>query len=103
MVGQCTWDKTKVLSHYQFCQVYDSPNFRGAYMGEIIVMWMVWIVIIASFKILHMNLKCKAILNMSIVNFLIIHIAIDINGIILQIMDEFSTNKKWTSNGLLKQ
>ncbi len=72
-------------------------------MGEIIVMWMVWIVIIASFKILHMNLKCKAILNMSIVNFLIIHIAIDINGIILQIMDEFSTNKKWTSNGLLKQ
>jgi hypothetical protein len=45
-----------------------------------------------------MNLKCKAILNMSIVNFLIIHIAIDINGIILQIMDELSTNKKWSSN-----
>jgi hypothetical protein len=40
---------------------------------------------------------------MSIVNFLIIHIAMDINGIILQIMDEFSTNKKWNSNGLLKQ
>jgi hypothetical protein len=39
-----------------------------------------------------MNLKCKAILNMSIVNFLIIHIAIDINGIKLQIMNEFSTN-----------
>jgi len=72
-------------------------------LGEIIVMWMVWIVIIASFKNLHMNLKCKAILNMSIVNFLIIHIAIDINGIILQIMDEFSTNEKWTSNELLKQ
>jgi hypothetical protein len=51
-----------------------------------------------------MNLKCKAILNMSIVNFLIIHIAIDIKyGIILQIMDEFSTNKKWSSNQLLNQ
>jgi hypothetical protein len=65
-------------------------------------MWIVWIVIIASFKNLHMNLKCKAILNMSIINFLIGHIAIDINGFILQIMDELSTNKKWTFNGLLK-
>jgi hypothetical protein len=50
-----------------------------------------------------MNLKCKPILNMNIVIFKIIHNAIDINGILLQIMDEFSTNKKWSSNGLLKQ
>jgi hypothetical protein len=49
-----------------------------------------------------MNLKSKAILNMSIINFLIIHIAIDINEIILQIMDELSTNKKWIFHGLLK-
>jgi hypothetical protein len=62
-------------------------------LGEIVVKWIVWIVIIASFKKLHMNLKCKAILNMSIINFLTIHIAIDINGITLQIMDELSTNK----------
>jgi hypothetical protein len=56
---------------------------------------------ICNFFGLHTNVKFKAIFKINIVNFLIIHVVIDFNGIIIK-KNGWILRRLWIHNGLLK-